>query len=91
MQETQARLLSLGDVRASVRRLRRRGKRLVGQLRHDARQLVERSGKPMVDPSGLPTSQIALARAYSAGGNHRLMAFIVQENCGPSAIPSPIR
>src|SRR5215831_20571297 len=49
MQETQARLLSLGDVRASVRRLRRRGKRLVGQLRHDARQLVERSGKPMVD------------------------------------------
>jgi hypothetical protein len=49
MQETQARLLSLDDVRASVRRLRRRGKRLVGQLRHDARQLIERSGRPMVD------------------------------------------
>ena len=49
MVETQARLLSLDDVRASVRRLRRRGKRLVGQLRHDARQLVERSGKPVVE------------------------------------------
>ena len=49
MEQTQARLLSLGDVRASVRRLRRRGKRLVGQLRHDARQLVERSGKPVVE------------------------------------------
>src|SRR3989441_11373941 len=49
MVETQARLLSLDDVRASVRRLRRRGKRLVGQLRHDARQLVERSGGPVVD------------------------------------------
>src|SRR6266446_9302226 len=49
MEQTQARLLSLGDVRASVRRLRRRGKRLVGQLRHDARQLVERSGRPVVD------------------------------------------
>ncbi len=49
MGETQARLLSLDDVRASVRRLRRRGKRLVGQLRHDARQLVERSGKPVVE------------------------------------------
>jgi len=49
MEQTQARLLSLDDVRASVRRLRRRGKRLVGQLRHDARQLVERSGKPVVD------------------------------------------
>src|SRR2546427_12827807 len=49
MEATQARLLSLDDVRASVRRLRRRGKRLVGQLRHDARQLVERSGKPVVE------------------------------------------
>ncbi len=49
MEQTQARLLSLDDVRASVRRLRRRGKRLVGQLRHDARQLVERSGRPVVD------------------------------------------
>jgi len=49
MEETQARLFSLDDVRASVRRLRRRGKRLVGQLRHDARQLVERSGRPVVD------------------------------------------
>ena len=49
MEQTQARLLSLGDVRASVRRLRRRGKRLVGQLRHDARQLVERSSRPVVD------------------------------------------
>ena len=54
--ETQARLLSLDEFRASVRRLRRRGKRLVGQLRHDARKLVksggklvERSGKPVVD------------------------------------------
>ena len=49
MEEKQARLLSLDDVRASVKRLRRRGKRLVGQLRHDARQLVERSGKPVVE------------------------------------------
>src|SRR5438093_10220258 len=49
MEETQARLLSLDDVRASVRRLRRRGKRLVGQLRHDARHLVERGGRPVVD------------------------------------------
>src|SRR5438093_9110545 len=49
MEETQTRLLSLNDVRASVRRLQRLGKRLVGQLRHDARRLVERSGKPVVD------------------------------------------
>src|SRR5439155_17133207 len=49
MEETQARLFSLDCVRATVRRLRRRGKRLVGQLRHDARQLVERSGRPVVD------------------------------------------
>ena len=49
MQETQARLLSLDGVRASVRRLQRLGKRLVGQLRHDARRLVERSGKPVVE------------------------------------------
>ena len=49
MEEKQARLLSLDDVRASVKRLRRRGKRMVGQLRHDARQLVERSGKPVVE------------------------------------------
>ena len=49
MEATQARLLSLDDVRASVRRLRRRGKRLVGQLGHDARQLVARSGKPVVE------------------------------------------
>jgi hypothetical protein len=49
MQESQARLLSLNEVRASVKRLRRRGRRLVGQLRHDARQLVERSSRPMVD------------------------------------------
>src|SRR3989449_164738 len=46
MEETQTRLLSLNDVRASVRRLQRLGKRLVGQLRDDARRLVERSGKP---------------------------------------------
>ncbi len=49
MEETQTRLLSLNDVRASVRRLQRLGKRLVGQLRDDARRLVERSGKPVVD------------------------------------------
>jgi len=49
MQETQARPLSLDGVFASVRRLQRLGKRLVGQLRHDARRLVERSGKPVVD------------------------------------------
>jgi len=49
MEETQPRLLSLNDVRASVRRLQRLGKRLVGQLRDDARRLVERSGKPVVD------------------------------------------
>jgi len=49
MEETQIRLLSLNDVRASVRRLQRRGKRLVGQLRDDARRLVERSSKPVVD------------------------------------------
>ncbi len=49
MEETQTRLLSLNDVRASVRRLQRQGKRLVGQLRDDARRLVERSGKPVVD------------------------------------------
>src|SRR3989442_15541987 len=49
MEETQARVLSVDDVRASVKRLRRRGRRLVGQLRHDARQLVERSGRPEVD------------------------------------------
>jgi len=49
MEETQTRLLSLIDVRASVRRLQRLGKRLVGQLRDDARRLVERSGKPVVD------------------------------------------
>ena len=49
MQETQARQLSLDGVFASVRRLQRLGKRLVGQLRHDARRLVERSGKPVVD------------------------------------------
>src|SRR5207247_9171403 len=42
MEETQTRLLSLNDVRASVRRLQRLGKRLVGQLRDDARRLVER-------------------------------------------------
>jgi len=49
MEETQTRLLWLNDVRASVRRLQRLGKRLVGQLRDDARRLVERSGKPVVD------------------------------------------
>ena len=49
MQETQPRLLSLDGVRASVRQLQRLGERLVGQLRHDARRLVERSGKPVVD------------------------------------------
>ncbi len=49
MEETQTRLLSLIDVRASVRRLQRLGKRLVGQLRDDARRLVERSGKAVVD------------------------------------------
>src|SRR5919204_6180867 len=49
MQEPRARLLSLNEVRASVRRLERRGRRLVGQLRHDARQLVKRSSRPMVD------------------------------------------
>ena len=49
MEETQTWLLSLNDVRASVRRLQRLGKRLVGQLRDDARRLVERSGKPVVD------------------------------------------
>jgi len=49
MEETQTRLLSLNDVRASVRRLQRLGRRLVGQLRDDARRLVERSGKPVVD------------------------------------------
>ena len=60
MQETQARLLSLDEVRASVRRLRRRGRRLVGQLRHDARQLVERSGK-LVERSGKPVVDQVLA------------------------------
>ena len=49
MQETQPRLLSLDGVRASVRQLQRLGERLVGQLCHDARRLVERSGKPVVD------------------------------------------
>lgn len=49
MQEPRARLLSLNEVRASVRRLERRGRRLVGQLRHDARRLVKRSSRPMVD------------------------------------------
>jgi len=60
MQETQAPLLSLDEVRASVRRLRRRGKRLVGQLRHDARRLVERSGR-MVERSSKPVVDQVLA------------------------------
>ena len=49
MEGTQARPLSLDEVRASVRRLQRRGRQMVGQLRHDARQFVERSGRPVVD------------------------------------------
>jgi hypothetical protein len=49
MEGTRTRPLSLDEVRASVRRLQRRGRQLIGQLRHDARQLVERSGRPVVD------------------------------------------
>ena len=60
MEETQARLISLDEVRASVRRLRRRGTRLVGQLRHDARQLVKRSGK-LVERSSKPVVDQVLA------------------------------
>ena len=49
MEETRVRLVSLEEVRASMKRLQERGEQLVGQLRHDARELVERSGRPVVD------------------------------------------
>ena len=49
------------------------------------------SGKPIADPSGLPTIQIELARACSRRGNQRFTREFVIENCGPSAIPKKMR
>ncbi len=49
MAEAKARLLSLEDVRASVKRMQVEGERLVGQIRRDARRFVERDGRRAVD------------------------------------------
>ena len=49
MAEARARLFSLDDVRASVKRMQAEGERLVGRLRRDARQFVTRDGRRAVD------------------------------------------
>jgi len=49
MAEARARLISLKDVRASVKRMQAEGERIVDRIRHDARSLVERNGMPAMD------------------------------------------
>lgn len=49
MEETQVGSVSLEDIRASARRLRQQVARFLGQLAHEARELIERSAKPLVD------------------------------------------
>ncbi len=48
-QVSSARLPSLEDVRASVKRMRDEGERLVGRLQRDARTLVQKGTRPVVN------------------------------------------
>jgi len=49
MEASDARSVSLQDIRASLRQLRRQGVQFVGQLGHDTRQLIERRSQPLRD------------------------------------------
>jgi len=49
MAASNARLFSLEEVQASVKRMQTEGERLVGRLRRDARRIVERNGRPAVE------------------------------------------
>lgn len=45
-QPTTPRLLTLDEVRASVKRVQAEGEKFVGQLREDARALIDRASRP---------------------------------------------
>ena len=49
MAGSKAGLLSLEEVRASVKRMQSEGERFVGRLRRDARRIVERNARPAVE------------------------------------------
>ncbi len=49
MEASNAQPVSLQDIRASLRQLRRQGVQFVGQLGHDTRELIERRGRPLRD------------------------------------------